>query len=108
MNETYILDHIEELCRERNWTHYELAKQANVPQSTIVNLFARTNQPTIGTLEKLCAAFEITLSQFFNESNHINLTAEQEEILNLWDRLMRADKLVVRKIMIELNNREQT
>lgn len=88
MNEEYVLEHIKDLCKKEGWTNYELAKRADLPQSTIVNLFKRTNQPTISTLIKICNAFGITLSSFFAEPGELpHYTSEHKELIELWESL---------------------
>ncbi len=64
-----VIKHIKDLMNERGWTNYRLGKEAGLSQSTITNLFNRNNAPTIPTLEAVCRAFGITLSQFFSEGN---------------------------------------
>ena len=40
------------------------------------------------TLERICDAFGITLAQFFAEDGgRLNLTEDQNEILEIWDNL---------------------
>ena len=60
------LGRIKELLSERGWSMYQLAQKADIPQSTLSNLFIRNNAPTIPTLEKLCYALGISMSDFFN------------------------------------------
>ena len=67
MRDKDVIQHIQDLCKERSWTYYRLAKEADIPYSTLNNMVNRTNIPTIPTLQKLCDAFGITLSQFFLE-----------------------------------------
>ena len=55
-----VQQHIRELMEERGWSEYKLAKMANLPQSTISNLFKRNNVPTLYTLEAICKAFGMT------------------------------------------------
>lgn len=66
---------------------YRLSKEAGIPQSTLTNLYKRGNAPTISTLEAICRAFGISLSQFFSEDNSFRLTEDQEGLLDLWLRL---------------------
>ena len=66
MDEGYVLERIEELCDKEGWSHYVLAKRSGISQSTISNMFSRTNQPTFITVAKICDAFGITMAQFFN------------------------------------------
>ena len=83
-----IQQHIKELMAERGWTNYRLGKEASLSQSTITNLFNRNNAPTIPTLEAVCRAFGITLSQFFSEGNTpAELTEEQRTLFAAWSTL---------------------
>ena len=62
-----VLDRITELRLGRNWTEYRLAEEADIPQSTINSWYRRKQEPGLTTIRKLCKAFGITLSQFFQE-----------------------------------------
>ena len=64
MRDKDVIQHIQDLCKERSWTYYRLAKEADIPYSTLNNMVNRTNIPTIPTLQKLCDAFGITLAAF--------------------------------------------
>ena len=46
-----------------------------------------TFSPSLITLEKICVALGVTLSQFFREKNPVDLTESQKEILKIWDNL---------------------
>lgn len=76
-------------CREaRGWTEYELAERAGLPQSTISSWYSKKVVPTLPSLEKVCNAFGITLSQLFAESGSpVSLTETQEQLLKRWSRL---------------------
>lgn len=87
------LKRIEQLRDERNWTNYRLAKEADISDTTLNNLFKRNNNPSIHTLEAICKAFGITLSQFFTENDEIvSLTNEQKALLDNWNKLSRTQK----------------
>lgn len=58
-------DKITQLLRERGWSIYELAKRSGLSSTTIANMYKRNTQPTIPSLEAMCGAFGITMSQFF-------------------------------------------
>ena len=47
-------ERIQELMLSRGWTEYKLAKESNLSQSTIANVFKRNNAPTLPTLETVC------------------------------------------------------
>ena len=98
-----VLKHIEELIKQRGWTINYLAKQADVPQSTLSGLFQRNNCPTIPTLEKLCNAFGITMSEFFAPDSGLTaLTDEQRTLLDKWDSLPTQHKEAVLRLIESL------
>ena len=83
-----ILTTITEFRVERGWTEYQLAEQSGLPQSTISSWYRKNMIPTIPSLEKICAAFGITLSQLFAEGNSpVSLTESQKRLLDRWSRL---------------------
>nr|WP_173829257.1 helix-turn-helix transcriptional regulator [Lachnoclostridium phocaeense] len=92
---------IKQLMEERGWTDYRLAKEANLSHSTITNLFKRNNAPTLPTLEVICRAFGITLSQFFAEGGEaVEMTDEQRELFTKWSVLTEQQK----KILLDFLN----
>ncbi|WP_207717370.1 helix-turn-helix domain-containing protein [Anaerosporobacter faecicola] len=94
------LKRIKELLDERKWSMYKLAKLSGISQSTLSNLFIRNNDPSISTLEDICKAFGITLSQFFaNEGELVYLTKEQSEILEKWSTLSPDQKSALMKLL---------
>ncbi|MCL2002734.1 MAG: helix-turn-helix domain-containing protein [Oscillospiraceae bacterium] len=88
-----ILGKILRLQKERGWNRKQLAKRSGLSVSTISMMYVRNNQPTISTLQALCAAFGITLSQFFSE-DHVPpcFTPEQKKLLRHWNRLSEEQK----------------
>lgn len=83
-----ILATITKYREERNWTEYQLAERSGLPQSTISSWYRKNLIPTIPSLEKICNAFGITLSQLFAEGDAVvSLTASQKKLLECWTRL---------------------
>ena len=80
-------ERIQQLMQERNWTIYRLAKEAGMSQTTVSNIFKRNNEPSIPTLRRLCAAFGITMAQFFTTAQDTEHTKEQQELIDNWERL---------------------
>ena len=60
-----VLEKLRSLMVEHRINENQLAKLSGVPQSTINSLFKKYNTPSIATLEQLCKAFDLTLSDFF-------------------------------------------
>lgn len=83
-----LLSSITAYRKERGWTEYQLAERSGLPQSTISSWYRKNMIPTIPSLEKICAAFGITLSQLFAEGDTpVTLTDSQQKLLNRWSRL---------------------
>lgn len=87
-----VLKRIEEQRLKRNWTEYTLAKNSGLTQSTISTWYRKDLQPSIASIEKICFAFGISLSEFF-ESDTIKskrtciISVQQQKILDLTDQL---------------------
>lgn len=43
-------DRIKQLCNERNFSYYELAKRAEIPYSTLNTMLLKSNQPSLSTI----------------------------------------------------------
>ena len=83
-----ILTEISEYRKARGWTEYQLAEQSGLPQSTISSWYRKQMIPTLPSLEKICTAFGITLSQLFAEGTEpVDLTESQRKLLESWSRL---------------------
>lgn len=83
-----ILERIIQLRTERNWTEYRLSEESGLPQSTISSWFRKNANPSKRSLEKICSAFNITMSQLFAfEDEPVTLTEKQRDILESWSKL---------------------
>ena len=60
-----ILERITQYREKHHWTEYELAKRAELPQSTISSWYRKNMLPSIASLDKIAQAYGLTLSQFF-------------------------------------------
>lgn len=87
----------------RRWTEYRLVKETKLPASTLANIFHRGTTPSIPTLEIICDALGISLSQFFSDSSLVSLTKEQEDLLNRWSTLSQEQKMVLLDLMPKMN-----
>lgn len=70
-----VLEKIDRLRLERGWSVNNLAMEAMLTQSTLNNLYSRHAEPKLSTLRAICAAFGITLAEFFSEEQD---TADEE------------------------------
>ena len=93
------LDKIRRIMEERGWTEYRLAKETGLSQSTLSNMFNRNTMPTLPTLENICTAFGVTMSQFFTDGNTVELSDEQMVLFNKWSCLTDEQKKLVMDII---------
>lgn len=63
------LGRVYDLIAERDMTLYQLAKMSDVSPSTLRNTKRREGQLKIDTIERICTALGITLSEFFAEQD---------------------------------------
>lgn len=96
------LERINQLMKERNWTKYKLAQQCGMSLSTVANMFRRNTSPTVSTIETMCKAFGIALSQFFDigdNTNLVHLTDDQKRLFDRWSSLTAEQKDLFLKLM---------
>ena len=95
-----ILETITAYRQKRGWTEYQLAEQSGLPQSTISSWYCKGTEPTVASLEKICTAFGITLSQLFaGEEEPVTLTKSQKELLKRWAGLNDEQKAALFSLM---------
>lgn len=77
-----VLERITYYREQKNWTEYQLAERSGLTQSTISSWYRKNMIPSIPSLDKICNAFGITLSQFFSTDNDdFSITSLQKELL---------------------------
>ena len=91
-----VISRIEQYRKEKGWTVYKLALEAGLSQSTLANMYARGTLPSLTSLENICDAFGITLSQFFSENERkIELSQEEVELIRAYRRMSPDNKKLV-------------
>ena len=78
------LERLQKILDDRGWSMYRLTKESGLSESTIANIYRRNAVPSIPTLEMICSGFGITLSQFFADSEMVELTPELKEVFDRW------------------------
>ncbi|MGN0788231.1 MAG: helix-turn-helix domain-containing protein [Candidatus Onthoplasma sp.] len=96
-----ILTKIDRLRIEKGWTIYQLAQNANISQSTLSNMTARKTLPSISTLQKICEAFNMTLSEFFSEETE---NSQNDLLLQKFNKLSKADQQAILHIISRMPN----
>ena len=100
IEENFIIDRIEELCVAQKMSRYALSQNSGINQASLSTLFKKRTMPTVHTLERICSAFGITLSQFFAKDGEVlELTDDQKEVLELWMHMSEREKELVMAYM---------
>ena len=90
------LARIDELCEQNNWTHYRIAKEADIPLNSFNSMYKRNTYPTIPTLEKICDGFKISMKDFFDYnlilSDHMVLSTEEADLIERYRELQKTDQ----------------
>ena len=60
-----IHERLKQMLKERHMTKYRLALNMGVKPPTLYNMFNRKTMPKIETIEHICQALDITVSDFF-------------------------------------------
>lgn len=97
-----VIKRINDLMAERNWTYYKLSVESGLSSSTIANIHRRNTVPSISTIEAICTAFGISLSQFFCENaSFVQLNEEQRAFFDKWIMLTDTQKKLVYALIEE-------
>ena len=93
----FVINRINELIKERNWSIYRLAKESSIAYSSLNNIFIRNTVPSVLTLEKICNGLQITLSQFFETDTNVQpvsdiLSSDERNLVNIYRNLSKSDK----------------
>lgn len=94
-----VLLRLTELQKQRGWSDYRIAKEAGLSPNTVSNIYRRNNVPSLTTLEALCDAFGITMSQFFADDAVIEVTPEIKELVDRWSALTEKQKAAIWQIL---------
>lgn len=84
--ENFCIKRIRELMEQNDFNAYRLAKKSGIAHSTVKSMLEKNTEPHIETLRKFCAAFGITMAQFFEQSSR-DVTDEQRELLDAFLQL---------------------
>ena len=95
-----VLKKINSMRLARGWSVYHLAVVADLPQSTLINMMNRETLPSLTTLERICDAFGVTLSEFFREEETEG--AQEAEFLTLFRGLNNEQEKLVLSLLREL------
>lgn len=96
-----ILERLRKLQKIYGWSDYKLAKKAGLSDGAISNMYRRNTIPNLYTVEAICNAFGITLSQFFldEDKDNLQLTPELKYLIDNWSELSNDNKELVLKLI---------
>lgn len=108
MDDFDVMGRIKELCVSRSWTYYRLAKEADIPYSSLSTMLHKAYVPSVPSLIKICNGFGITLSQFFSqEDDTAKLTKKQRVCLEHWNQLDEQSQMLALAYMKGLADRQE-
>ena len=97
-----ILKRINTLRMNRGWSIYKLSVESGIAQSTLINMFNRETLPSITTLENLCTAFGISMSEFFEDSSDASIPSKKKEFIETYEALSPQTRQAVLNLMKDL------
>lgn len=93
---------IRQLMKERGLTEYRLALDSGLSKSTVSALLHRNTTPSVPTIEAVCNALGITVSQFFaEEGDSLPVNEEQRLLLQHYAQLTETQKRIIQQTMLE-------
>lgn len=78
---------------------YRLSKESGLHIKTICNMFSRNSMPSIPTLEAICKAFGMSVSQFFSDHEAVDDSPELMEINRRWPSLSDTQKAAFSELL---------
>lgn len=108
MDDFDVMGRIKELCTSRSWTYYRLAKEADIPYSSLSTMLHKAYIPSVPSLIKICNGFGITLAQFFSQEDETaKLTKKQRICLEQWNQLDEQSQALALAYMKGLADRQE-
>ncbi|NBH70589.1 XRE family transcriptional regulator [Clostridiaceae bacterium] len=72
-------ERIEYYCKDRRLSYYALANRAAVPLTTLMHIInCSTKNPGIFTILKICSGLEVSITEFFDSEEFVNIEFEIE------------------------------
>lgn len=81
-----------ELCQQKQWSFYRLAKESGFSQSTLKSITKEKYMPNLYTINKICNALDISLSDFFKSELFGYTQDKNNDFTTLLSRLHKPDR----------------
>ena len=102
MDKKEFLRKLEILRKQRKWSKSRLNDEAGLPTGTIYQWDKSVELPTIKSIESICRAFHITLSQFFMDPDKLEEEFLDKEIYNQIMELRDSEKRFILNVIENL------
>ena len=101
-----VIKRMSAIMKKKGLTDYQLAKMSDLSPSTISNMRTRNTVPSISTLEHICDAMDIPLSQFFIVENTelYPLTPEHKTFMDCFILLPKDVQDSIIKLVLSINS----
>ncbi|MBD5100991.1 MAG: helix-turn-helix transcriptional regulator [Clostridiales bacterium] len=95
-----IQERILELLEKKGWSKYKLAQEAGLYQTTVYDWFNDKNYtPDRKSIELICAAMDISLTEFYSGIDEGDLDGEQMLVLQLFAKVPNDKKKLVFELL---------
>lgn len=84
---------IDMLREERGWSRSELAKKIGISYTALQNWYNEKDYfPSLKVIDEICHVFDITKARLFADIDTAELSGDQMELLDLYDKLTEKQK----------------
>lgn len=101
-----IIKKIDSMRISRGWSFYKLSQESGLSQQTFTKWSEGKTTPTINTLQLVCDAFGITLSDFFCDGEMVEVTPETKKLYDDWCCLTKDEKQAIKLIVQNFKNKK--
>ncbi len=100
-----VQERILELLDKKGWTKYKLAQETGLYQTTVYDWFNdKGYTPDRKSIELICAALNISLTEFYSGIDEGELDGEQMLLLELFAKVPKSKRKVVFELLRNLSD----
>lgn len=103
-----VQERIIELLKKKGWTKYKLAQEAGLYNTTVYDWFNdKGYTPDRKSIELICAAMNISLTEFYSGIDESELDGEQTLLLQLFAKVPSSKRQLVFDLLRTLSDDEK-
>ncbi len=96
---------IQELIKKEGWSLYQLSEKTGIHKTTVYNWYNEKHYtPDRNSIELICAALNITLSEFYSGIDEGELDGEQIHLLELFAKVPQSKRKIVFELLRNLSD----